>query len=290
MWRSSPREPADTTWDLRHRDHPWPGVVSAVGYRTPEPDQPVHYGLPSPWLTVIFSLDDGVESASDRAALASAPPLPIVAAGLHTRSSFVRQRPGQAGVQLAVHPLAARCLFGLPAAELSVTEYDGRQVLDRRATTIQQQLTECQDWGHAFALLGGHLARSLDRHHRVDVRSELRHAWSLLETSGGLRPIAEVAAHVGLDASAPGHVVHPRDRPVTQGRRAADPVPAVRGPDQVLGQPDRASGPRGGGGAGGLCRPVAPDPRLRGADRGPAARWVVEEFRNLQDHGAPSAA
>jgi hypothetical protein len=39
-------------------------VVSAVGYRTPRPDHPVHFGLPSPWLTVIFSLDDGVESAS----------------------------------------------------------------------------------------------------------------------------------------------------------------------------------------------------------------------------------
>ena len=73
-------------------------MVSAVGYRTPPPDHPVHYGLPSPWLTVIFSLDDGVESASDRAALPAAPPLPIIAAGLHTRASFVRPRAGQAGL------------------------------------------------------------------------------------------------------------------------------------------------------------------------------------------------
>jgi AraC-like DNA-binding protein len=265
-------------------------VVSAVGYRTPQPDQPVHYGLPSPWLTVIFSLDDGVESASDRAALASAPPLPIVAAGVHTRSSFVRQRPGQAGVQLAVHPLAARSLFGLPAAELSVTDYDGRQVLDRRATTIQQQLTGCQDWGHAFTLLGGHLARSLDRHHLVDVRSELRHAWSLLETSGGLRPIAEVAAQVGLTPRHLGTLftreIGQSPKAVAQLIRFQRSVGLIRSSVSRTGRVDLAG--------------VAA--RAGYADQShlthdfverigvPPSRWVVEEFRNLQDHGAPPEA
>ena len=147
-----------------------------------------------------------------------------------------------------MHPLAARSLFGLPAAELSVTEYDGRQVLDRRATATQQQLTECRDWSDAFALLGGHLTRSLDRHRRVEVRSELRHAWSLLEASGGQRPIAEVAAQVGLT---PRHLGTLFRREVGQSPKAdrpADPVPALRGADQDLGQPDRSRRPgrRGG--------------------------------------------
>ncbi len=265
-------------------------MVSAVGYRTPHLEQPVHYGLPSPWLTVIFSLDDGVESASDRDALASAPPLPIVAAGLHTRSSFVRQRPGQSGVQLAVHPLAARSLFGLPAAELSVTEYDGRQVLDRQATVTQQRLTACLDWPDAFALLGGHLTRSLERHHRADVRSELRHAWSLLEASGGQRPIAEVAAHVGLT---PRHLGTLFTREVGQSPKAIAQLIRFQ---RCVGLIRTSVGRTGRADLAGVAA------RAGYADQShltrdfvertgvPPTRWIVEEFRNLQDHGAPPAA
>ena len=265
-------------------------MVSAVGYRTPRPDHPVHYGLPSPWLTVIFSLDDGVESASDRAALPTAPPLPIIAAGLHTHSSFVRPRPGQAGVQLAVHPLAARSLFGLPASELSVTEYDGRQVLDRRATATQQQLTECVGWPDAFSLLGGHLTRSFDRHHRVEVRSELRHAWSLLESSGGRRPIAEVAALVGLT---PRHLSTLFTREVGQSPKAIAQlirfqrsVELIKSAISRTGRTDLAAVAARAGYAdqSHLTRDFVERLGL------PPTRWIVEEFRNLQDHGAPPAA
>jgi AraC-like DNA-binding protein len=265
-------------------------VVSAVGYRTPQPDHPVHYGLPSPWLTVIFSLDDGVESASDRAALPSAPPLPIIAAGLHTRSSFVRPRPGQSGVQLAVHPLAARSLFGLPAAELSVTEYDGRQVLDRRATATQERLTECLGWSDAFALLGGHLARSLDRHPRAEVRSELRHAWSLLEASGGQRPIAEIAACVGLTPRHLGTLfrreVGQSPKTVAQLIRFQRSVELIKTSVSRTGRADLA---------GVAARSGYSDQSHLSRDfleriGVPPTRWILEEFRNLQDHGAPPAA
>ena len=136
-WRSSHGHAewgAGRPLGLRHRDHPWPGVVSAVGYRTPQPDHPVHYGLPSPWLTVIFSLDDGVESASDRDALPRRRRLPIIAAGLHTRTEL---RAGSGRDRRASSSRCTRWRRGpcsdCPAAELSATEYDGRQVLDRRA-------------------------------------------------------------------------------------------------------------------------------------------------------------
>jgi AraC-like DNA-binding protein len=265
-------------------------VVSAVGYRTPQPEHPVHYGLPSPWLTVIFSLDDGVESASERAALPTAPPLPIIVAGLHTRSSFVRPRTGQAGVQLAVHPLAARSLFGMPAAELSATEYDGRQVLDHRATSIQEQLTESRDWDHAFIVLGGHLARSLDRRRRGDQRSELRHAWSLLETSGGRMPISAVAARVGITPRHLGTLftreVGRSPKIIAQLIRFQRSVALIKNDIARIGRTDLAT--------------VAV--RCGYADQShlthdfverigvPPTRWIAEEFRNLQDHGAPPAA
>lgn len=109
-----------------------PGVASMVGYRALEVPETVHRGLPSSALTFIVSLDDGVEAASDADALAGTRPTPLVLGGLHVHASHVRQRRGQAGVQLAVHPLAARALFGVPSAELSVIDYDGRSAGHRR--------------------------------------------------------------------------------------------------------------------------------------------------------------
>lgn len=265
-------------------------MVSAVGYRTPQPDHPVHYGLPSPWLTVIFSLDDGVESSSARDTLPAASPIPIIAAGLHTHSSYVRPRPGQSGVQLAVHPLAARSLFGLPAAELSVTEYDGRQVLDRRAASTQERLTECRDWSDAFALLGGHLTSSLARHPRVEVRSELRHAWSLLEASGGQRPIAEIAACVDLTPRHLGTLfrreVGQSPKTIAQLIRFQCSVALIKNDIARVGRTDLAAVAARAG--------YADQSHLTHDFVGrlgvPPTRWITEEFRNLQDHGALPAA
>lgn len=265
-------------------------MVSAVGYRTPPPDQTVHYGLPSPWLTVIFSLDDGVESASDRSALATAPPLPIIAAGLHTTASFVRPRAGQAGVQLAVHPLAARALFGVPAAALSSTDYDGRLVLDRAAVDVQDRLTACHDWGDAFAVLGGHLTRTLDRRRHGEPRSEVRHAWSLLAASGGRLPIGELASRVGLTQR---HLstlftreVGRTPKTVAQLLRFQHAVDLIKHDISRAGRTELAQVAARAGYAdqSHLTRDVVDRLGV------PPTRWITEEFRNLQDHGAPPAA
>lgn len=261
-----------------------------MGYRTPPPDQPVHYGLPSPWLTVIFSLDDGVESASDRTALATAPPLPIIAAGLHTRASFVRPRAGQAGVQLAVHPLAARALFGVPASELSSTDYDGRQVLDRTAARTQDRLTACRDWIDAFTVLGGHLTRSLDRRRQDEPRNEVRHAWGLLQASAGRLSIGEVAARVGLTQR---HLstlftreVGRTPKTVAQLIRFQHAVDLIKNDIARAGRTELAQVAARAGYAdqSHLTRDVVDRLGV------PPTRWIIEEFRNLQDHGAPPAA
>ncbi|RCK69811.1 AraC family transcriptional regulator [Desertihabitans brevis] len=167
-----------------------------TGYRGGGPDG-LHRGLPSSRLTFIVSLDDGVEAAAEPDGLPAARPNPLVLGGLHVRTSWVRQRPGQAGVQLAVHPLAARSLFGVPAAELSVDDFAGADVLGAPGRRLHEQLCEAGGWDEAFARVGDHLVR-----HRRDaaVRPELRHAWALLEGSGGRRPVAEVAREVGFTA------------------------------------------------------------------------------------------
>ena len=265
-------------------------MVSAVGYRTPAPDHPVHYGLPSPWLTVIFSLDDGVESASDLLIAACGP----AAADHRRRSAHAvqlrwRPGPGRPASSSPSTPGGAGAARGA-GPRASSTDYDGRQVLDRHATRTQEQLTECRDWDHAFAVLGRHLSRSLDRTHRVDPRSEVRHAWSLLQDSGGRLPIAEVAARVGLSPRHLGTLftreVGRTPKAVAQLMRFQGAVGLIKVDIARTGRTDLAA--------------VAA--RCGYADQShlthdfverlgvPPTRWISEEFRNLQDHGAPPAA
>lgn len=248
----------------------------------------MHYGLPSPYLTVIFSLDDGVESASSRETLAAAVPAPIIAAGLHSQASFVLQRGGQIGIQLAVHPLAARALFGLPAAELSVSEYDGRVVLGRRATLMQEQLTESKDWGSAFGLVGEHLFRSLTVRPGT-VRSEVRHAWHLLATSGGRMPISEVAQRVGVS---PRHLGTLFAREV--GRSPKTVAQLFRFQGAVTEIREAVAGRRPVDLAAVAARAGYADQSHLSRDFGDRlgaspSRWLREEFRNLQDHPLTTA-
>jgi hypothetical protein len=85
-----------------------PGVASMVGYRALGNPGELHRGMPSSTLTFIVSLDDGVEAAESAEALPAARPNPLLLGGLHIQAAHIRQRTGQTGVQLAVHPLAAR--------------------------------------------------------------------------------------------------------------------------------------------------------------------------------------
>ncbi|MEZ0364618.1 helix-turn-helix domain-containing protein [Mycobacterium sp. pUA109] len=172
-----------------------------VGYRALEvPEPAVHRGMPSSRLTFIVSLDDGVEAADTADALPAARPNPIILGGLHVQASHVRQRRGQAGVQMAVHPLAARALFGVPAAELSVTDFDAAPVLGRAATQLHERTTEAHRWPDVFALVANYLVDARQRRDGVTVRPEVAYAWRLLERSRGRAPVGALAERVGVSA------------------------------------------------------------------------------------------
>lgn len=177
-----------------------PGAASMVGYRSLDVPDTVHLGLPSASLTFILSLDEGVEAADTADRLARARPNPVLLGGLHVSASHVRQRPGQAGIQIAVHPLASRYLFGAPSAELSVRDFEGAELLGRRAVEVHERLAGAGGWDEAFALVTRFLvARYRDRAVPAP-RSELAHAWDLLERSRGRFPVGALAGEVGVSA------------------------------------------------------------------------------------------
>jgi AraC-like DNA-binding protein len=179
-----------------------PGLVaSAVGYDLTALTPGVHRGLPSPYLTFIYSLSGPIVSGESLAQLGSrqAYRTEVLLGGLHQRPAYVAQPVQQAGLQLAVHPLAARALFGVPARELALTG-DATDVLGSSATRLQQRLAETPAWSERFALVQKDLRRRFEAHERRSLRAELREAWVWMARHRGTGSMDGLAGHVGLSS------------------------------------------------------------------------------------------
>jgi AraC-like DNA-binding protein len=184
-----------------HRDDVLPGLVaSAVGYRAEGMAPGLHRGLPSPYLTFILSFADavvtGVAAGEEfRPQTANR----VLLGGLHTTPAYVVQPSSQAGIQLAVHPLAARTLFGVPAAELTTAVVDGTDVLGGQIEALREQLCEQARWPERFALLSRYLRSRVEAAGgRSGSRPELTEVWTVLTRSRGAWSMDQVARHVAL--------------------------------------------------------------------------------------------
>lgn len=177
-------------------------VVSAVGYRTTGQTPALHRGLPSPYLTLIFSLDGPIASGltPEQARGGDAWRTEIVVGGLHQRPAYVVQPEHEAGIQLAVHPLAARTLFGLPAAELTGQVIScGADVLGRPGAEVHEHLSELTDWGERFGRLAAYVEGRVARCEGASgVRPEVAEAWTWLARHRGAGTLKGLAAHVAL--------------------------------------------------------------------------------------------
>jgi AraC-like DNA-binding protein len=258
-----------------------------VGYRALEVPDTVHRGLPSSTLTFIVSLDEGVEAADTAEALPAARPNPVILGGLHVQVSHVRQRRGQAGVQVALHPLASRAVLGVPAAELSVTDFDAVPLLGRDSARLHERVADTRHWPEAFSLIADYLAAGHRRRH-TGVRPEVAYAWHLLERSRGRAPVAGVARQVGLSQR---HLTTLFRREVGRtpktvamlmrfeyaGARMAD---AARGHRRV-----DLAGIAGDAGYADQAHLTREFVRFAGV---PPGVWLAEEFQNIQDGGHPA--
>ncbi|MBO0853425.1 MAG: AraC family transcriptional regulator [Nocardia sp.] len=163
-----------------------PGVTSMVGYRSMPAPGVVHRGLPSSKLVFIVSRDEGV-------VVDGLPANPVVLAGMHTAASAIVTPTAQAGVQLAVHPLAARALFGRPAAEIDVSTFGGVEQLGRRAVRLHERLTETRSWSSAFGAIEDDLLAAWDED--MIPRPELVQAWRLLENGASVAGTARAVGY-----------------------------------------------------------------------------------------------
>ncbi|MFI6880987.1 helix-turn-helix domain-containing protein [Streptomyces sp. NPDC050400] len=184
------------------RATPRPGgpIVSAVGYRTHGLRPALHRGLPSPYLTVIFSFDGPVVSGAtaEQATGPDAHRTDIVVGGLHQSPAFIVQPEHESGIQLAVHPLAARALLGLPSAELTGhVVVPGADVFGAAAAEVRERAAELTAWPDRFAYLSRYLTRHVDDP-LAGVRPEVAGAWTWLARHRGAGTLPGLAAHVAL--------------------------------------------------------------------------------------------
>ena len=176
-------------------------VRTMIGYRmAAEPGE--HRGLPSPYLTLVFSLSGPlpihVPSPAGRREGAFRIPL----GGLHTRAVLLPRRLPQAptaaqrGIQLAVHPLAARAVFGVPAAALTDEVLEVGDVVGPLAG-LTERLAADPTGPDAVAAVNGWLRERTRAAAASPAPRELARAWRLIVGSDGRARIGDVARDVG---------------------------------------------------------------------------------------------
>jgi AraC-like DNA-binding protein len=175
---------------------PLAGVVAEHhGYLQKNVAPAVHRGLPSPYLTVIVTLDEPLVISQQVDASRRPDSYRALVGGLHTSPALVRHHGAQSGIQLRMSPLGARALFGLPAGELVGIDLHATEVLGRVAAELHERVAAAADWTERFAVLDAVLGARLDP--AVRPPAEVCRAWQLLLASHGTVPISAVAADVG---------------------------------------------------------------------------------------------
>jgi AraC-like DNA-binding protein len=265
-----------------------PFIARYAGYRQAGVAPGLHRGLPSPYMTVIFTLDDPVELLEHPDPRTLPGRYSTLVGGLHTVPALVTHPGRQSGVQLLLSPLGARALLGLPAGELASTDVEGSAILGPFAEQAGERLRAARDWPARFAVLDEMLTARLaggpaSAAARGEVSGEVRHAWRRLLADEGRCPVSRLAAETGwserhlrgrfrdetgLTPKAAARVIRfDRTRRLLVSQAASGrPRPALADMAAERGYYDQAH----------LAR------EFRDLAGCPPSAWLAEEFRNVQ--------
>ncbi|RAG84808.1 AraC family transcriptional regulator [Streptacidiphilus pinicola] len=262
------------------RGRPAPPLRGLVGwysgYRQRGVEPCRHRGLPSPYLTLILTLDEPLTVAAHPGPHDAPGDYVTLLGGLHTTPAVIDVPGRQSGVQVALGPLGARALLGLPAGGLAGIDVHADDVLGADARDAQEKLREAADWPGRFRVVDTWL---LGRLREADLPPEVCEAWRLLLASGGLLRVSALAEEVGWSER------HLRNRFLAE--IGLTPKAAARVVRFDVARRRLAS------------RPTAPDLAGLAADHGYAdqshldreftalagcspSAWLAEEFRNIQ--------
>ena len=257
-------------------------VAWYTGYRQRGVPPARHRGLPSPYLTLIFTLDEPltIEAHPDP----GQPPgeYGSLLGGLHSVPALITHAGAQSGIQVALRPLGARALLGLPAGELAGLDLPAEAVLGGVCAELRDRVRVAACWPERFAVLDEILLR---RAAHADVAPEVSWAWHELLREGGAIRVSELAAGTGWSGR---HLTSRFRAEIGLTPKAAARVIRFDRARQLLVR--NLTGATADGGV--LLADLAADcgyfdqahlaREFRALAGCPPSQWLAEEFRNVQ--------
>jgi len=174
-------------------------VDSYVGFRQAGVEPARHRGLPSPYLTLIFTLDEPITMAAHPDPGQPPGEFGTLLGGLHRTPALIAHEGAQSGIQLALRPLGTRMLLGLPAGELADIDIPAETVLGGVGAELHDRVRRASGWRERFAVLDEMLLGIMGRLVAAapDVAPEVGWAWHRLLRSAGLLRVSALAAETG---------------------------------------------------------------------------------------------
>ena len=282
-----------------------PFIAHYSGYRQAGVEPGRHRGLPSPYLTLIFTLDEPLTVAAHPDPGQPPGEYGTLIGGLHTSPALITHQGRQSGIQLALSPLGARPLLGLPAGELANADLPADDVLGPLAAEIHERVRAAASWRERFAVIDRLLLERLETGGQgrtarqaagqptgpasaaSAVSAEVGFAWRSLLRTGGNVHVSDLAeesgwsdrhlrnrfhAETGLTPKAAARVIRfHRARRLLVSQLTAEPETRLADLAATCGYFDQAH----------LAR------EFRALAGCPPSQWLAEEFRNVQAAGGP---
>jgi AraC-like DNA-binding protein len=255
-------------------------VAGYTGYRQRGVPPGRHRGLPSPYLTLIFTLDEPLTIAAHPDPGQRPGEFGTLLGGLHSSPALITHAGAQSGIQVALRPLGARALLGLPAGELADLDVPADAVLGAVCAELRDRVRAAATWPERFAILDEILRRRVIVDE--DVAPGVSWAWGELLREGGALRVSALAAgtgwsgrhltsrfraEIGLTPKAAARVIRfDRARRLMVRRLAADGDYLLADLAADCGYFDQAH----------LAR------EFRSLAGCPPSQWLAEEFRNVQ--------
>ena len=163
-------------------------VAWYTGYRQRGIPPGRHRGLPSPFLTLIVTLDEPLTMLAHPDPAQPPGEFGTLLGGLHSAPALITHQGAQSGIQVALRPLGARALLGLPAGELAEIDVPADAVLGGVCTELRGRLLAAARWPERFAIMDEILLRVMGEDLAdagPGVAPEVSWAWRRLLRAGG---------------------------------------------------------------------------------------------------------
>jgi AraC-like DNA-binding protein len=193
----TPGMPIDEHCRRRPAEALRPYVAHYTGYRQRGVPPARHRGLPSPFLTLIITLDEPLVMLAHPDPRQRPGNFGALLGGLHSAPALIAHDGAQSGIQVALRPLGARALLGLPAGELAEIDVPAEAVLGGACTELRDRAWAAPGWPERFAVLDEILLRLAEPELTSAPAPEVGRAWRQLLASGGAMRITDLAAETG---------------------------------------------------------------------------------------------